>query len=99
LCRTRIEACEQLIVFAQKYIDLYTKRLLHWPFKKGTALFFHPVHDEWISGRAAFKSRTGEEDPQKFQARIDELIPSFEAAYDDRLKQMLAANYQHAAAE
>ncbi|MFE4712632.1 MULTISPECIES: FAD-dependent oxidoreductase [unclassified Paenibacillus] len=110
------------ITFAQKYIDLYTKKATALALEEGNrALFFTLfmmnglvlppreffnahlltmlLNDNGSAEEQRLRAELAEEDPQKFQARIDELIPSFEAAYDDRLKEMLAANYQHAAAE
>ncbi|MFC3746913.1 FAD-dependent oxidoreductase [Paenibacillus sp. GCM10012306] len=110
------------IRFAQKYIDLYTKKATKLAIEEGNkASFFtlfmmnglvlHPreffnadiltmlLNDNGSVQEQQLRAELGVEDPQKFQDRIDELIPSFEAAYDDRLKEILAAMYQHAAAE
>lgn len=110
------------IPFAQKYIDLYTKKATQLAIEEGNktpfftlfmmnGLVLHPreffnaniltmlLNDNGSVEEQRLRAELGEDDPQKFQARIDELIPSFEAAYDDRLKELLAAKYQHAAAE
>ncbi|RXZ78614.1 FAD dependent oxidoreductase [Paenibacillaceae bacterium] len=110
------------IKFAQKYIDLYTKKATKLATEEDNKTLFFTLfmmnglvlppreffnanilmmllNDNGSVEEQQLRAELGEEDPQKFQARIDELIPSFEAAYNDRLLNMLAAMHQQAAAK
>jgi 2-polyprenyl-6-methoxyphenol hydroxylase-like FAD-dependent oxidoreductase len=110
------------IKFAQKYIDLFTKKATELANEEDNKTLFFTLfmmnglvlppreffnadilmqllNDNGSVEEQLLRAELGEEDPEKFQARIDELIPTFEAAYNDRLKDTLAAMHQHAATE
>ncbi|MCG7213255.1 FAD-dependent monooxygenase [Paenibacillus mucilaginosus] len=99
------------VTFAQKYIDLFTKKAMDLAASGNknffltqflmTSLVLPPskffnaeiltmiLNDNGSPEEQQVRSELGVQDPTLFQQRIDELIPSFHAAFDERLKDVL----------
>lgn len=99
------------VTFAQKYIDLFTKKatelaaygnskfyltqflmnsLVLPPSKFFNAEILTVIlNDHGSPEEEQLRAELGVQGPERFQQRIDELIPSFDAAFDERLKDVL----------
>lgn len=107
----------QGVIFAQKYIDLYTKQAMRLANEdKDNKLFLSQfmmnalilppseyfnasvlsriLNDNGSIEELELRAALGVEDQTMFQQKIDELIPSFDSAFDERLKELLTS-FQH----
>jgi hypothetical protein len=94
------------VTFAQKYIDLFTKKAMESAAKDDSdsyriqflvnslvlppSKFFNAeiltmiLNDNGSPEEKQLRAELGIQDPQLFQQRIDELLPSLDAAYDEK---------------
>jgi len=99
--------------FAQKYIDLFTKKVMNIDDAENSNLFITQLmvnalvlppseifnakvltmilNDNGSPEELELRSELGVQDPEMYQQRIEELIPSFDSAFDERLKDVLVA--------